>query len=159
MRNNGGCLAAQTFTTLFTFDGTHGSLPAGALIQATNGDLYGTTDMGGLAAYCTGSGCGTVFETTPGGALTSLYSFCSQPNCTDGAFPWAAGLVQATNGALYGTTEEGGIMNGGCMGTGGEGAGCGTVFKITPNGKLTTVYAFCAQSGCPDGTTPDAALI
>ena len=74
-----------------------GELPYGGLIQATNGNLYGTTLAGGT------SGTGTVFEITPAGQLTTLYKFCSQPGCTDGAAPFA-GLVQA-NGNFYGTTE------------------------------------------------------
>ena len=50
---------------------------------------------------------GTVFKITPSGTLTTLYSFCSQTACTDGAYP-VAGLVQATNGDFYGTTYGGG---------------------------------------------------
>jgi uncharacterized repeat protein (TIGR03803 family) len=62
---------------------------------------------------------GTVFKITPNGALTTLYSFCSQSGCTDGAGPYG-GLVQATNGNLYGTTIDGG-------GT----SGFGTVFSLS----------------------------
>jgi uncharacterized repeat protein (TIGR03803 family) len=111
------------------------------LIQASNGDFYGTTTFGGAG------GVGTVFRITPGGKLTTLYSFCSQSNCTDGEYP-EAGLVQATNGNFYGTTYGGGGAN-----------GRGTVFKITPGGTLTTLYSFCPQSGCPDGGSPQAGLI
>ena len=50
---------------------------------------------------------GTVFKITPGGTLTTLHSFCSQANCTDGSVP-SAGLVQATDGSFYGTTYAGG---------------------------------------------------
>jgi uncharacterized repeat protein (TIGR03803 family) len=80
--------------------------------------------------------------------LTTLHSFCSQSNCTDGAGPGAA-LVQATDGNFYGTTQGGGA---------GAGAG-GTVFQITPSGTLTTLYNFCSQSGCTDGTDPGAAAL
>src|ERR1022692_367381 len=135
-------LPAQTLTTLFSFDGTHGQQPAGTLVQATNGDLYGTTYAGGA-----NNGGGTVFKITPGGTLTTLYNFCSQTNCTDGATPYAW-LVQAANGDLYGTTYAGGANNGG-----------GTVFKITPGGTLTTLYSFCSQSGCTDGGSPYAGLV
>ena len=82
---------------------------------------------------------GTVFKITPSGTLTTLYSFCSQNNCPDGASPSAA-LVQATDGNLYGTTS--GIY------------GVGTIFKITLGGKLTTLYTFCSQKNCNDGSIP-----
>ena len=85
---------------------------------------------------------GTVFKITPSGTLTTLYSFCSQSGCTDGHSPYA-GLVQATNGDFYGTTLYGGAN-----------PYCGTVFKITPSGTLTTLYSFCSQSGCTDGANP-----
>jgi uncharacterized repeat protein (TIGR03803 family) len=98
------------------------------LVQATDGDFYGTTPYGGANAG------GTVFKITPGGALTTLYNFCTQANCTDGDLPSEA-LVQATNGKLYGTTADGG-------GSAHCGNGCGTVFEITPAGNLTTLHPF-----------------
>src|ERR1019366_7771530 len=138
-------LPAQTLTTLYTFCSqsgcTDGANPYAELVQATNGDLYGTTQGGG-----TNLGYGTVFKITPGGTLTTLYSFCSQTNCTDGARPYA-GLVQAANGNFYGTTYSGGT-NGG-----------GTVFKITQGGTLTTLYSFCSQTNCTDGDGPYAGLV
>src|ERR1700691_3149163 len=88
-------LPAQTFTTIHNFVGTDGANPYAALIQATNGDGYGTTENGGA------NGSGTVFKITPTGTLTTLYSFCSQSGCTDGAFP-LGGLIQAPNGYFYG---------------------------------------------------------
>jgi uncharacterized repeat protein (TIGR03803 family) len=122
-------LPAQTFTTLYRFDYTDGADPEAALVQATDGDLYGTTACGGANGY------GTVFKIAAGGTLTTLYSFCSQSGCTDGAGPHA-GLVQATNGDHYGTTTSGGA----------NGPGTGTVFRITPSGTPTTLYSFCSQS-------------
>ena len=92
-------------------------------------------------------GHGTVFRITPSGTLTTLYSFCSQSACTDGATPYA-GLIQATDGNLYGTTAGGGARN-----------NDGTVFKITPTGTLTTLHRFCFQSGCADGAGPLSGLI
>jgi uncharacterized repeat protein (TIGR03803 family) len=86
-------LPAQV-TTLFTFDGTHGASPYAELVQATDGDLYGTTWGGGA------KNAGTVFKITPAGILTTLYSFCSQTNCTDGAEA-EAGLFQAANGHKF----------------------------------------------------------
>jgi uncharacterized repeat protein (TIGR03803 family) len=136
-------LPAQTLTTLYSFCSQSGCpdgyYPEAGLVQATNGDLYGTTSG---FPY----GYGTVFKITPGGTLTTLYSFCSQTNCTDGDGP-DAGLVQAANGNFYGTTQGGGANNG------------GTVFKITSGGTLTTVYRFCSQSGCTDGGEPYAGLV
>jgi uncharacterized repeat protein (TIGR03803 family) len=75
------------------------------LVQATNGNFYGTTSAGGANGY------GTVFKITPSGTLTTLYSFCSQPGCTDGGWV-VAGLMQATNGDFYGTATEGGASHG-----------------------------------------------
>jgi uncharacterized repeat protein (TIGR03803 family) len=80
----------------------------GALVQATDGDLYGTTYAGGTNDY------GTIFRITPNGTLTTLYSFCSKNGCTDGYQP-IGGLVQATNGSLYGTTINGALLSGGTV--------------------------------------------
>ena len=140
-----------TLTKLYSFctqsGCPDGSLPQGGLVQASNGDFYGTTANGGVANAGTfGNGAGTVFKITPTGTLTTLYSFCTQSGCPDGAIPYA-GLVQATNGDLYGTTQLGGTNS------------AGTVFKITPSGKLTTLYSFCSQSGCTDGYYPDVSLV
>jgi uncharacterized repeat protein (TIGR03803 family) len=120
---------------------------AGPLVQATNGDFYGATNGGD-------NNRGTTFKMTPSGKLTTLYNFCSQgsfPNCPDGASP-TAGLVQAVNGDFYGTTFGGGASDV-CYG------GCGTVFRITRTGVLTTLYSFCSQSGCTDGENPPAGLV
>ncbi|MGA2591657.1 MAG: choice-of-anchor tandem repeat GloVer-containing protein [Bryobacteraceae bacterium] len=136
-----------TLTTLYNFcvqsSCTDGKNPSAGLIQATNGDLYGTTWGGGAANG------GTVFKITPTGTLTTLYNFCSQSGCADGEYP-SSGLVQATNGELYGSTSYGG-----------SGGLYGTVFKITPTGTLATLHSFlCAPSGaCTDGYGPTAALI
>ena len=78
-----------------------GDFPEGGLIQATNGNLYGTTWSGGVNGY------GTVYEITPSGTLAVLHSFCSLTYCVDGANPVGT-LVQASNGDLYGTTQTGG---------------------------------------------------
>jgi uncharacterized repeat protein (TIGR03803 family) len=99
-------------TTLYTFCSQSGCAdgdnPEGVLVQATDGNLYGTTAYGGAG------GSGTLFEITPAGELTTLYSFCSQSGCTDGSFPWV-GLVQGTNGDFYGTTTAGGAKNQGTV--------------------------------------------
>ncbi|HXJ94907.1 MAG TPA: choice-of-anchor tandem repeat GloVer-containing protein [Terriglobia bacterium] len=138
-------LPAQTLETLRRFDGTNGAAPEAALIQGTDGNLYGTTYDGGA------NNGGTVFKMSPGGALTALYSFCAQTNCADGGEPYGA-LVQSTDGNLYGTTVGGGA-NDKCY------LGCGTVFTITPSGTLTTLYSFCSQTDCADGEGPFAGLV
>ena len=143
-------LPAQTFTSLYSFDGTDGAKPTAALVKANNGYFYGTTLGGGTSCVNSDpSGCGTVFDITPGGALTTLHSFCAQSGCPDGQNPSAAALVQGTDGNLYGTTYYGGAN------------GEGTVFKITPSGALTTLYNFCSQGGinCTDGENPTAGLV
>jgi uncharacterized repeat protein (TIGR03803 family) len=131
---------AATFTTLYSFCAqplcADGANPEARLIQGTDGDFYGTTAGGGAI----GNGYGTVFKITPSGTLTTLYTFCSQINCTDGADP-RAGLIQATNGDFYGTTYEGGANTSDCSN------GCGTIFKITANGTLTTLHSFDIADG------------
>jgi uncharacterized repeat protein (TIGR03803 family) len=137
-------------TTLYSFCSqsgcTDGQYPFSGLVQATNGDYYGTTYEGGA------NGAGTVFKITPGGSLTTVYSFCSQSGCTDGQYPYS-GLVQATNGDFYGTTTAGGAN---CFRSS---AGCGTIFKITLGGTLTTLHNFCVRRSCTDGIDPNAPMV
>src|SRR6516225_8715902 len=133
--------AAGGLKTLHSFVGTDGAYPNSFLVQGTDGSFYGTTIAGGNLAACSGSGCGTVFKVTPGGALTMLYKFCSQPNCTDGAVAFD-GLVQGTDGNFYGATWQGGAYN------------LGTIYKMTPAGALSVIYSFCSQSACTDGANP-----
>ena len=78
-------LSAQTFTGLYSFDVADGAYPQAAPIQATNGNFYGTTSGGGTGVCSLTNGCGTIFRITPGGALTTLYNFCSQTGCADGS--------------------------------------------------------------------------
>jgi uncharacterized repeat protein (TIGR03803 family) len=132
---------AQTFSSVFSFNGTDGAYPDAVLVQSTNGDLYGTASQGAA------NGNGSVFRVATSGTLTTLYNFCSLSACADGANP-RAGLVQTSSGDFYGTTYGGGA-NG----------SYGTVFKITTSGMLTTLYSFCAKSGCADGEQPWAGLI
>jgi uncharacterized protein (TIGR03437 family) len=194
------CLNAQTTITNLTTD----FFPSG-LIQAPNGLFYGTTQGGGTTSS------GTVFSVSTSGTLATIYSFCSQPNCTDGGAPaTSANLVLGTDGNFYGTTTGGGLPTTGnsygevfqltpagvlttlhaFLGTDGAGpmAGliqasdgnfygtasqggpynlqiAGTVFKITPAGAFSTVYAFCTGqanmevASCPDGAEPETALV
>ena len=117
-----------------------GSEPHGALLQASDGNFYGTTSLGGAHTY------GTVFEVTSTGTLTSLYSFCSLANCADGSHPYA-GLMQGLDGDFYGTTYDGGAHGG------------GSVFKITAAGGLTTLYSFCSLAACADGSHPYGSVV
>jgi uncharacterized repeat protein (TIGR03803 family) len=142
---------AQTFTTLASFDGIDGAFPLAGLVQGRDGNYYGITANGGTNRSVCVNDCGTVFKITPAGTLTTLYSFCAQTGCPDGSLPYA-GLVQGTDGSFYGTTAYGG--NGGNSKSCGD-YGCGTIFRITPAGTLTTLYRFCAQTGCPDGSYPN----
>ena len=136
-----------TLTTLHSFVGfnTEGSNPGSGLVQGKNGDLYGTTNFGGFYNLSCNPplGCGTVFQITRNGVVTTLYSFAGSPG--DGAIP-AAGLLYNGNGKFYGTTSQGG--------TGDD----GTIFEITPSGSLTTLHNFCPQPFCNDGGDPVAAL-
>jgi uncharacterized repeat protein (TIGR03803 family) len=138
-----------TLTTLHSFNIGDGQYPNVGLIQAKNGNFYGITHFGGSTAACPVSGgCGTVFAITPAGNFKTLHSFCALTNCTDGKLP-ISGLVQASNGNFYGTTEGGGSNS----------FGYGSAFQITPFGKFTTIYNFCAQTNCNDGEFPFSGLV
>lgn len=105
-----------------------------------DGNFYGTTASGGA------NGQGTVFKVTPDGHLTTLYSFCSQPNCNDGSSPGAP-VIQGADGNLYGTCQFGGPTN------------AGTVFSVRPTGQLRWVYRLCLQESCLDGFYPTGELV
>jgi uncharacterized repeat protein (TIGR03803 family) len=133
-----------TLTTLHNFDFTNGADPSGTLVQASDGNFYGTTSAGGA----NGVG-GTVFKMTSIGTLTTLYNFCPLSNCRDGGAGPNAGLVQASDGNFYGTTAGGGANV------------SGTIFAITPGGAFSSLYSFCSVGGtnCTDGAYPEAGLI
>jgi uncharacterized repeat protein (TIGR03803 family) len=130
--------AAGTLTNLYQFGGTNGASPLAALVQASDGLFYGTTFAGGT------NNAGTVFKITSAGVLTTLYQFSGG---ADGGQPDSK-LVQGTDGNLYGTTASGGLSNN-CIN------GCGTVFKITPAGALTTLYRFDGS----DGSFPHGGIV
>jgi uncharacterized repeat protein (TIGR03803 family) len=119
-------------TTLYSFSGaSDGGTPQAPLVQTTNGNLYGTTYSGGAA------GRGTIFQITPGGMFSAIYSFSGSECCSQ------AGLIQATDGMLYGTNKFGGS------------ASSGSVFQITPSGQLTTLHSFDGS----DGSWPNSSLV
>jgi uncharacterized repeat protein (TIGR03803 family) len=145
---------AGQLTKLYNFcaqnNCTDGFLPEGSLLIGANGDFYGVTSAGGTNC-APGEGCGTVFEITAAGKLTTIYSFCSLTNCTDGNAP-QTGLTLGADGNFYGTTKFGGAN---CTFYG----GCGTIYKITPAGKLTTLYNFCSAAKCADGRDPNVLVL
>jgi uncharacterized repeat protein (TIGR03803 family) len=141
---------AGTLTTLYSFcslkNCADGKIPFGTLLHASDGNLYGTTQVGGVISNMCPDGCSTSFKITPNGSFTTIYTFCSQQECTDGASPNQT-LVQGADGDLYGTTEESGPNL------------YGTIFRLTFAGSLTTVYNFCSQPDCADGWSPFAGLV
>jgi uncharacterized repeat protein (TIGR03803 family) len=143
-----------TLVTLYNFCSqpscADGQGPTG-LVQGTDGNFYGTTN--GSGSECTTS-CGTLFEITPVGALTTLYTF-SGPGTTYAPSNVPAyepsGVVQGTDGNFYGPAFGGTAM---CSLGGSDEEPdpyCGTIFKVTPEGALTTLYGFCTQPSCTDG--------
>ena len=151
-----GAAWAQKQSVLYSFckktNCVDGAYPSAGLVFDQEGNTYGTTVNGGAynstACYTNfANGCGVVFKLDPAGKETVLHSFCAQANCADGANPYA-GLIFDQKGNLYGTTEYGGAY------------GYGAIFKLTPKGKETVLYSFCALGlPCRDGAQPTAGLI
>jgi uncharacterized repeat protein (TIGR03803 family) len=141
----GGCgtvfkiTPSGALSVLYNFDELHGEVPLGPLMQGSDGNFYGTTTGGGTyGPHC----CGVIFKITPAGVLTVLHDF---PASLDDGINVMAGLVQATDGNLYGTTAGGGAD------------ATGIVFSISPKSPYTykILYAF-------DGTTgssPQATMV
>lgn len=128
-------------TNLYTFmcgrsSCVNGAAPQTPPILGSDGNLYGVTAGGGHGSC--GSG-GIVYKLTLAGNLTVLYNFSN--TCSDGS--WPNGIILASDGNFYGTTVYGGV-----------GGLPGTIFKITPSGKYTQLYSFCAQANCTDGEKP-----
>jgi uncharacterized repeat protein (TIGR03803 family) len=125
-----------------------GAFPNGNLILDAQGNLYGTTLMGGTKGCQLSIGCGTVFRLGRDGTEKVLYKFCSQANCTDGSAPYpGAGLIRDVKGDLFGTTYVGGSGD------------AGVVFELKPSGKEIVLYGFCSQAKCADGAYPAAGLL
>jgi uncharacterized repeat protein (TIGR03803 family) len=138
---------AVTDKVLYQFTGqADGGAPRASVITDASGNLYGTTQLGGDLACNPPNGCGTVYKLNKAGIETVLHSFAGG---TDGAYPYAALLLDAA-GNLYGTTSAGGGTTG-CLGS-----GCGIVFKLNKAGIETELYAF---QGGTDGGRPYSALI
>jgi uncharacterized repeat protein (TIGR03803 family) len=175
----------QTLTTLHTFTGPDGYAPVAGLVKDSEGNYYGTTSHGGVfgagtvfkldtnnmetvlfsfnvasesgvtapllmdsvnnlygAADAAPAYYGSVFEITSLGVESFLYVFGSEG---DGFYPFG-GLAFDSRGNLYGTTSYGG----------GTSCGCGTIFELTPTGKVL-LHSF---TGAPsDGNYPLARLV
>jgi uncharacterized repeat protein (TIGR03803 family) len=146
-RYSGGCgtvfkmTSEGKLTTLYSFSGPDGANPLGSMVEAPNGDFYGTTMNGGPVISGCPAGCGTIFKITRAGKLTSI-PLCTQINCPSGSSPYA-GLILATDGNLYGTAYSGGAYNG------------GTVFKLSATGAISVVHSF----GLKDGARPAGGLL
>jgi uncharacterized repeat protein (TIGR03803 family) len=117
--------ADGTYTLLHVFHGADGDIPDGLTQDAVTGDLYGTTQRGGA------NDLGAVFRLGLDGKYKLLHSF----NGSDGDSP-VGSLLREQDGVLYGATATGGVD----CGEGQE--GCGTIFKIAPDGSETVLYAF-----------------
>ena len=130
-----------TEMVLYRFaNGSDGKSPNPDLLRDKSGNLYGTAGGGGGACNC-----GIVFRLDPAGDLSVLYAF---QGGTAGATP-IRGVIADAAGNLYGTTSGGGDMA--CA----NGYGCGTVFRLAPDGTETILYTF---TGSPDGELPDSLL-
>ena len=135
--------AGVTFTSLYSFTSNDdGSNPQAALLEGSDGYFYGTAFNGGA------NSSGTIFKISTIGALTTLYSFTGG---SDGSNP-QAGLTQGSGGLFYGTTQSGGAPT--------NGSPAGTVFQLSPNGPLNTLYSFNTDSyGGNNGSYPQARLV
>jgi uncharacterized repeat protein (TIGR03803 family) len=143
-----------TESVLYSFTaGADGGLPSASLIFDGEGNLYGTTKMGGDLTCNAPSGCGTVFKLTPqsdGSWKESvLHRFTGG---TDGGIP-SASLIFDGAGNLYSTTVEGGDLS--CSAP----YGCGTVFKLTPQSDGSWKESVLHRFGGPDGLGPAASVI
>jgi uncharacterized repeat protein (TIGR03803 family) len=142
----GGTLFKMTpsgqLTTIYNFCNqlgcTGGYMPNG-IVQASDGNFYGTTMFGGILNQSQGGGI--FFKITPTGTLTTLYEFCVSLNgvCPDGTNP--SGVTLATDGNFYGTTQSGGNNY------------LGTIFNITAQGRITTLHTFDGYDGSGGGVS------
>ena len=137
-----------TETILHSFTGgpSDGGNPSGGLIQDSAGNLYGTTQYGGTTSNGNGTGNGVVFKVAPDGTETVLYTFLGPGGPPDDGANPQSGLIQDSEGNLYGTTENGGAYSG------------GTLFKLSPTGVETVLHSFGGPSTL-EGRSPMAGVI
>lgn len=147
----GSLTHATTIQRLFSFTATTGYKPLAPLLQASDGNFYGTTSLGGDDGLGCAHACnGTVFKLTPAGQLTVLHTFAygdASAPYTNGETPMG-GLVEGPDGWLYGTTYAGGFPN-----------GYGIVYKISKTGQFQKLYGFCTTTPCSDGQNPWGNLV
>ncbi len=157
LRDTAGNLFGGTFSNIFkltpanTFRVVHnftnfdrGIAPAGTLVMDSEGNLYGTTFSGGTFKCGLGDGCGTIYKVDKRGNETVLYSFTGKG---DGGNP-QAGVIRDAAGNLYGTTGFEGKLSGTCTLPQSTLHGCGTLFRLAPDGTLTVLHTF---TGGTDG--------
>lgn len=135
---------AGAFTTLVQFSGSspdfRGRSPSAPLLRHSNGNFYGTTQLGGTGEY------GTVFQLTPSGDFTTLIQFTNTGGANRGRLP-LGGLVEGSDGLLYGATSAGGGTN------------FGTLFRVSPGGNFQTLAEFSLDDGTVRGTNPITPLV
>lgn len=141
---------AMTITRLLSFDSSSGWRPEAPLLEASDGNFYGTTSLGGSdGAGCAQSCVGTIFKLTPQGQFTVLHVFtgAGTPTFADGSTP-KGGLVEGPDGWLYGTTYSGGAPF----------HSYGIIYKISKTGVFEKMHDFCPAAPCPDGANPVGSL-
>jgi len=121
---------------------------SGPLTQDVGGNFYGVAPTGSGEKSCNNGWCDLIFRMTPAGTVTVLHSF-------PGPILLNADLVKGTDGLFYGTTQVSGkrVANL-CFAQ-----GCGTIFKVSAGGEYSTIYDFCSQASCADGSLPEVGLI
>ena len=134
-----------TFDVMHHFDQTDGCSPGGALVEPVPGEIWGTTQQGGIGECPDWKpGCGTVFRMQLDGDFQTMHHLDN----TEG--PGANDLLLADDGNLYGTTQNGGIN----CDESDPPLGCGTVFRVTFNGNFSNLHSFTG-----DGDTPSRGLV
>ncbi len=138
------------FSSLFSFNGTNGNVPICQLARTINGNLYGTTLLGGIGFDpVSETGQGTLFMLTSNGRFTNLH--CFGDHAGDGIHPAFVGLAPGTDGCLYGTTSAGGASD------------SGTIFRLNRDMSLEILYSFSVPPPLVDtnidGYNPSASLI
>ncbi len=133
------CAQAQTLNYFADFNGGNGWEPYASVTQATDGNFYGAATNG------IEGGGGNIFRMTPSGEITSVYKFCSQPNCVDGAQAQSAPVL-GSDGNLYGVTTGGGTTGSG-------------VFYQLADGKYKVLYSLCPKRPCDEGQTPNGIIL
>ncbi len=146
-----GTVQVNPIVAIYSFGAQSGdpTAPEFSLVEGADGNLYGTSSLGGSPNALCPQGCGTVFKVTPAGTETVLHSFGASG--TDGQRP-SGSLLLGSDGNLYGVTSSGG-SNANCKNP----KGCGTLYRITPSGVETVLYSFGTTAG--DGINPSGALI